>query len=153
MSKTPKCPYCGDKMELIIVSPECINGTSTAWYQCVVCESSSPTSEGPANAPRKEIVKKALALAMHRAETKNRVMTLEEVVRGKAMWYEERTRQVARVVILGYAQNEPGFTKLIGYLANEFYRRDDTYNVFWRCWLRKPTKEEMEGTPWEGDAP
>lgn len=82
----------------------------------------------------------------------NRVLTLEEVVRGEAMWYEERMRQVARVVILGYDQNEPGFTKLIGYLGYGFYRRDDAYNGFWRCWLRKPTKEEMEETPWEGDS-
>lgn len=99
-----------------------------------------------------EIVADALAYIERlesRAEPKNRVLTLEEVVRGKAMWYEERTRQVARMVVLGYAQNEPGFTKLIGYLGYGFYRRDDAYNVFWRCWLRKPTKEEMEGTPWE----
>lgn len=68
MAKKPKCPYCGDRMELMIVSPECINGTSTAWYQCVACESSSPSSECPANSPRKEIIKKALALALRRAE-------------------------------------------------------------------------------------
>ena len=23
-----------------------------------------------------------------------------------------------------------------------------TYGEEWRCWLRKPTKEEMERTPW-----
>ncbi len=23
------------------------------------------------------------------------------------------------------------------------------YGETWRCWLRKPTKEEMEGTPWK----
>lgn len=23
------------------------------------------------------------------------------------------------------------------------------YGETWRCWLRKPTEEEMEGTPWE----
>ena len=101
-----------------------------------------------------EIVADALAYIERlesRAEPKNRVLTLEEVLRGKAMWYEERTRQVARMVILGYAQNEPGFTKLIGYLADGFYRRDDAYNDFWRCWLRKPTEAERRETPWGGE--
>ena len=83
---------------------------------------------------------------------KNRVLMLEEVVRGDAMWYEDRTMQGTRVVILGYGQNEPGFTKLIDYLGDKFYRRDDAYNDFWRCWLRKPTEAERRETPWEGDS-
>ena len=109
------------------------------FYACLDCGWKSPYGQNE---------KEGLDLALKRAEPKNRVLTLEEVVRGEAMWYEERMRQVARVVILGYAQNEPGFTKLIGYLGYGFYRRDDAYNDFWRCWLRKPTKEEMEGTQW-----
>lgn len=24
----------------------------------------------------------------------------------------------------------------------------DLFGETWRCWLRKPTEEEMEGTPW-----
>ena len=137
MSEKPKCPGCGADMELMHLLCN-----AEFYYACAKCGWDSPVDVDSESAFR---------MAMRRVEPKNRVLTLEEVVRGKAMWYEERTRQVARVVILGYAQNEPGFTKLIGYLANEFYRRDDTYNVFWRCWLRKPTKEEMEGTPWRGE--
>lgn len=26
---------------------------------------------------------------------------------------------------------------------------DYTYGETWRCWLRKPTPEEMANTPWE----
>lgn len=151
MSKTPKCPYCGDKMELMIVSPECINGTSTAWYQCMVCESSSPTSECPANSPRKEIVKKALALAMRRFEPKNRVLTLEEVAQSEVMWYEDRLRIKALMVILGYVCREPDFTMLIDRRGYKFYRKNTAYNDFWRCWLRKPTEAERRETPWKGD--
>ena len=152
MSETPKCPYCGDRMEIraSLLTPE--RDLISAWYQCVTCESTSPRIEFPGDTANDKIIERLQAVSSRRTEPKNRVLTLEEVVRGKAMWYEERTRQVARVVILGYAQNEPGFTELIGYLANKFYRRDDAYNNFWRCWLRKPTKEEMEGTPWEGDS-
>ncbi len=147
MSKTPKCPYCGDKMELMIVSPECINGTSTAWYQCVVCESSSPTSECPANAPRKEIVKKALTLALHRAEPKNRVLTLEELKNHAGfLWNENRYGSFD-------SEGEPA------YVENDFLYAGNgnvdlklniakTYGKHWRCWLRKPTKKEMEATPW-----
>lgn len=87
-----------------------------------------------------------------RAEPKNRVLTLEEVAKSEVMWYEQRTMQGVRVVILGYAQNEPGFTQLINYLGDKFYRRDDAYNDFWRCWLRKPTEAERRETPWAGDS-
>ena len=138
MSETPKCPGCGADMELMHLPYN-----DTFYYVCTKCGLDSPIGIDSESAFR---------MAMRRAEPKNRVLTLEEVVRGEAMWYEERTRQVARVVILGYAQNEPGFTKLIGYLGNGFYRRDDAYNDFWRCWLRKPTEAEMRETPWEGDS-
>ena len=149
MKNTPKCPYCGDKM-ILHISPHKYHSTLTsAWYQCVTCDSASPCIELPLSCATSKIEETTLAVALRHAEPENRVLTLEEVVRGEAMWYEERMRQVARVVILGYAQNEPGFTKLIGYLGYGFYRRNDAYNDFWRCWLRKPTKEEMEGTPWE----
>lgn len=136
MSETPKCPGCGADMKLIRLCKDAF------CYTCTKCDWDSPT-EVDAEA--------ALRMAMRRAEPKNRVLTLEEVVRSDAMWYEDRTMQGTRVVILGYAQNEPGFTKLINYLGDKFYRRDDAYNDFWRCWLHKPTKEEMERTPWEGD--
>lgn len=133
MTEIPKCPGCGREM----VPREDFH---KFFFVCLDCGWKSPYGQNE---------KEGLDLALKRAELKNHVLTLEEVVRGKAMWYEERTRQVARMVVPGYAQNEPGFTKLIGYLADGFYRRDDAYNDFWRCWLRKPTKEEMEGTPWE----
>lgn len=134
MTETPKCPGCGADMKLKRLCKDAF------CYTCTKCDWGSPTGVD---------AEAALKMAMRRVEPKNRVLTLKEVVRGEAMWYEERMRQVARVVILGYAQNEPGFTKLIGYLGYGFYRRNDAYNDFWRCWLRKPTKEEMEGTPWE----
>lgn len=136
MSEKPKCPGCGADMKLMYLLCN-----STFYYACAKCGWDSPVGIDSESAFR---------MTMRRVEPINRVLTLEEVARGEAMWYEERMRQVARVVILGYDQNEPGFTKLIGYLGYGFYRRDDAYNDFWRCWLRKPTKEEMEGTPWEG---
>ena len=159
MNNTPKCPYCGDRMELIIVSPECINGTSTAWYQCVVCESSSPTSECPANSPRKEIVKKALALALHRAEPENCVLTIEDIREiedhnqdNRALiWIESQSQinleyDLAQGSIQYINGNEFSFVYL-DWEGNDIYRAE-TYKKTWRCWLRKPTKKEREAVPW-----
>ena len=152
MNNTPKCPYCGDKMILHILPHRYHATLTSAWYQCVTCDSASPRIELPISCAISKIEETTLAVALRRVEPKNRVLTLKEVVRSEVMWYEQRTMQGARVVILGYAQNEPGFTQLIDYLGDKFYRRDDAYNDFWRCWLRKPTPKEMEETPWEGDS-
>ena len=134
MSEKPKCPGCGDDMELMHLCK------AAFCYACTKCGWGSPVGIDPESAFR---------MAMRRAEPKNRVLTMEEVVRSEVMWYEQRTMQGARVVILGYAQNESGFTQLIDYLGDKFYRRDDAYNDFWRCWLRKPTEAERRETPWE----
>lgn len=157
MSEAPKCPYCGDRMEICtsLLTPEW--DLISAWYQCVTCGSTSPRIEFLRDTANDKIIEWLQAVssrraAPRRAEPKNHVLTLEEVVRSDAMWYEDRTMQGTRVVILGYAQNEPGFTQLINYLGDKFYRRDDAYNDFWRCWLRKPTETERRETPWAGDS-
>ena len=135
-------------MELMIVSPECINGTSTAWYQCVVCESSSPTSECPANSPRKEIVKKALALAMHRVEPENRVLTQEELKNHAGfLWNENRYDSFDSEGEPAYAEN--GFLYAGNGNVDLKLNIAKTYGKSWRCWLRKPTEAERRGTPWE----
>lgn len=87
----------------------------------------------------------------NRAEPKNqnRVLTLEEVAKSEVMWYDDRLRTRARVVILGWGRCEPDFTKLVDRCGDEFYRKNASYNDFWRCWLRKPTEAERRGTPWE----
>lgn len=89
--------------------------------------------------------------ALHRVEPKNRVLTLEEVAQSEAMWYDDRLRKGTLVVIRGWGRCEPDFTKLVGPFGYEFYRKNVFYNVFWRCWLRKPTEAERRETPWEGD--
>lgn len=152
MSETPKCPYCGDRMEICTSQfiPEW--DLISAWYQCVTCKSTSPRIGFIGNMPQTNIEERLQAMSSRRVEPKNRVLMLEEVVRSDAMWYEDRTMQGTRVVILEYSQNEPGFTKLIDYLGDKFYRRDDAYNDSWRCWLRKPTEAERRETPWEGDS-
>ena len=84
-----------------------------------------------------------------RVEQKNRVLTLEEVAQSEVMWYENRRRKGALVVILGCGHCEPDFTKLIDRYGCKFYWKNAAYNNFWRCWLRKPTEAERRETPWE----
>lgn len=87
-----------------------------------------------------------------RVEQKNRVLTLEEVAQSEVMWYENRRRKGALVVILGCGHCEPDFTKLIDRYGCKFYWKNAAYNNFWRCWLRKPTEAERRGTLWVGDS-
>ena len=82
---------------------------------------------------------------MRRAEPENRVLTPEELeVYTGFLWNENRFD----------CEGEPAFVEK-GFMyagnGNVDLRRDisDTYGKNWRCWLRKPTKEEMEATPWE----
>lgn len=153
MSETPKCPYCGKEMTYQFDSSLMTNKEKIiyrGYFCCPDCHSRAPVvSELSELETIEEVEDEARLMAMERVEQENRVLTLEEVVRSDAMWYEHSTMQGTKLVILGYAQNEPGFTKLIGYLGYGFYRRNDAYNDFWRCWLRKPTPKEMEATPWE----
>ena len=137
-----------------------------------LCDSASPTSECPANSPRKEIVKKALALAMHRVEPKNRVLTLEEARNaevdtfGTAMHWlelkihtckvqcEEIRCAVLAVSIFFEDKSEDGEPDAVYSYADRHdeWLTQEEYGKRWRCWLRKPTPKEMEETPWAGDS-
>lgn len=152
MSETPKCPYCGDRMapRVSLTTPDW--GLLSAQYKCMTCESTSPRIEFSGGTSNEKIIERLQAASSRRTEPKNRVLTLEEVAQSEAMWYDDRLRTGALVVVRGWGRCEPDFTKLIGCWGHEFYRKNTAYNVFWRCWLRKPTKEEMEGTPWNGGA-
>ena len=82
MSKTPKCPYCGDRMAIHVLPSTTEQDFFSAWYQCVTCESTSPRVEFIRNTSQAKIEKRLQAVLLRCAEQKNRVMTLEEVVEG-----------------------------------------------------------------------
>lgn len=152
MSETLKCPYCGDRMKIHVLPHTTEQEFFSAWYQCVTCESTSPRIEFIGNTSQTKIEERLQAVSSRRVEPKNRVLTLEEVAKSEVMWYDDRLRTRAQVVILGWGRCEPDFTKLVDRCGDEFYRKNASYNDFWRCWLRKPTAEEMEETPWNGGA-
>lgn len=137
MNNTPKCPGCGADMELMHLRK------AAFCYACTKCGWDSPIGIDSESAFR---------MAMRRAESENRVLTLEEVAKSEVMWYDDRLRTRAQVVILGWGRCEPDFTKLVDRCGDEFYRKNASYNDFWRCWLRKPTEAERRETPWAGDS-
>lgn len=137
------CPYCGAKMllktgifDLLETDGYCV---PRYWYECTneECRSESPTG-------RTE--EEAYKAAMKRRQEPNRVLTLDELkCYNGFIWCESRDGEVF----------EPGWVEdMYAYvrecetivLCNE--------NIDWskgRCWLRKPTEQEMENTPWEDE--
>lgn len=140
MSETPKCPGCGADMELV-------NLCNAAFCYVCKCGWDSPVGIDSESAFR---------VAMRRAEPKNRVLTLEEVeayCEGGAdatpLWYEGKDHSnVNRWMVIDLPELAFGSAATVKRLVNSIFF-EATYGEKWRCWLRKPTKEEMEGTPWE----
>lgn len=136
MSEKPKCPGCGADMRLMLLT----------CYACMKCGWLSPTGIDRESANR---------MAMRRVEPINHVLTLEELkayCEGGAdaapLWYEDKDNgDVSRWMVIDLPELAFGSTATVKRLLNsQFF--EPAYGENWRCWLRKPTKEEMEGTPW-----
>lgn len=150
MSKTPKCPGCGADMELMHLH------NTIFYYVCTKCGWDSPGGSDPESAFR---------MAMRRAEPKNRVMTREEILRKiyaddlEFSWIEFAKDTHTNLYHLNQfiLENENPEDKTIDLfffgVPDPWQReKESDYGKTWRCWLHKPTKEEMEETPWEGDS-
>lgn len=143
MTETPKCPYCGEEMELHNI-PD-----SLWWYQCGCCGAIAPSDETPAQ---------ALAAALRRAEPENRVLGLGEAQRicakGDAVWLEEKETITAKQLTdtklahVSFLDEQNGACYIHTFFA-KFPLMAEKYGKTWRCWLRKPTAEEMEREGWK----
>ena len=147
----PRCPYCGGEMY------EAGNSTYR-WYMCPRCLSGSPRkiinkTEYPiARLNVIAALQNARKAAMNRWQEPNRVLTLEEV--------REYCKQGADAAPLWVGfQNVPWVSRwMVVCPPDEVCSNDavrnycgglaNKYNKTWRCWLRKPTAEEMATTPW-----
>ena len=155
MSETPKCPYCGDRMEIHVLPHTTEQEFFSAWYQCVTCESTSPRVEFIGNTSQAKIEERLQAVSLRRVEPENRVLTLEEVdahCEGGAdaapLWYDEKERNVSYWMVIdlpGLAFGSMATVKRL--IDKQFFV--PTYGEKWRCWLRKPTEAERRETPWE----
>jgi len=160
MSETPKCPYCGDKMMLHILPNRYHATLTSAWYQCVTCDSASPRLEfsrscaTSATSATSKIEETTLAVTLRRVEPKkNHALTLEEVSAHCAegadampLWLENRKKKdISRWMLVDTPEFICDSNMTVKYLLGT---KMQGYGETWRCWLRKPTEEEMEGTPW-----
>lgn len=140
MSEKPKCPGCGADMELVHLCNAAF---------CYVCKCGWDSPVGIDS-------ESAFRMAMRRTEPKNRVLTLEEVeayCEGGAdvtpLWYERKDHSdINRWMVIDLPELAFGSAETVKRLVNSPFF-ESTYGEKWRCWLRKPTNEEMEGTPWE----
>lgn len=145
MSEKPKCPGCGADMELMHLCK------AAFCYACTKCGWDSPIGIDSESAFR---------MAMRRAEPENRVLTFDEVAtyadlpEMTLMWVEvkfAKESDIFQEIPIGFNGELVQFLYPSGaqlYTDKHNYPPED-YGSRWRCWLRKPTKEEMEGTPWE----
>lgn len=165
MSETPKCPYCGDRMEIHVRPHTTEQEFFSAWYQCVTCESRSPRIEFIGNTSQTKIEERLQAAASRRAEPKNHVLTLEEVKNAEMdtfhnvmHWLELKQPEDSeiRYGVLGASmflfdekiEDDLDVIFTAAGMGEECRMKQKEYCKYWRCWLRKPTEEEMEGTQW-----
>ena len=104
----------------------------------------------------------ALETALRRAEPENRVLTLEEVQSLAYVDYAQQhilsmecrsiIKQIENMffpcVVAHEDLNRVGVLEIYDG-AGMHLKEKSTYGVHWRCWLRKPTDEDMEATPWK----
>lgn len=136
MSEKPKCPGCGADMELMHLH------NTIFYYVCTKCGWDSPCGVDSESAFR---------MAMRRAEPKNRVLTLEELkahCEGGAdaapLWVEFDGGTNGWVLSAPVRE-----TRKMDFVSKLLVTMGILYGKEWRCWVRKPTEEEMEGTAWE----
>lgn len=148
MSETPKCPYCGDEMKIRVSLTTPDWGLLSAQYKCMTCESTSPRIEFSGGTSNDEIIERLQAVSSRRAEPKNRVLTLEELKNHAGfLWNENRFESEGEPA---YAEND--FLYVGNGNVDLKLNISKIYGRRWHCWLRKPTAEEMEETPWNGGA-
>lgn len=91
------------------------------------------------------------------AQEPNRVLTLEEIidkvldaVGGVPVWIEHinDTEQKLAWKLSGWKVVR-GAERCVLIFGTGHSVSTENINKTWRCWLRKPTAEEMESTPWE----
>lgn len=143
------CPFCGSeglRYTILDISKEKV----MAAVRCMQCLTCGP---GECGKDREEADAKAAKAWNRRAEPENRVLTLEEVKRhceggvGAApLWMEFR--------------HFPGESRWMAASVPEYVCAESIRKylpmleccTLGRCWLRKPTAEEMAHSPW-GELP
>ena len=160
MNEMPKCPYCGGEMVYQFDSSLMTNKGKIiyrGYFCCPNCHSRAPVvSELSELETIEEVEDEAHLMAIERVEPKNHVLTLEELkahCEGGAdatpLWYEDKDNgDVSRWMVIDLPELAFGSTATVKRLLNSKFF-EPAYGENWRCWLRKPTEAERQGTLWE----
>lgn len=139
MTETPKCPYCGAETRLNE------NNKGIYWYECRECNATGPTEKTR---------EAALSAALHRAEPEMRPLTLEELKEhcknqdAQPLWVEyKESPEISRWILANAPDDVMDSTLTSRWI--EIENIAVAYLRKWRCWLRKPTAEEIEREKWE----
>lgn len=154
----PKCPYCGGEMSLednedVLFGFE--GEEKMYWYQCNTpsCGIHSPANHTKAGAYK---------AAMTRCQEQNRVLTLDEVFviassdyntpeQETVLWLERRVEEGGYATIPNIFAEDGKIVAEFSGIGFEVALITEGYGKHWRCWRRKPTKNERENTPWEDE--
>ena len=145
------CPYCGSEMK----SEDWVkvDGGYLSYAVCSndACQSIGPTVTGYETMAEARVA--ALAAAQERYLPPNRPLTLDEVkthCKGGAsampLWVEFDDGISGWVRIAPKSQGCE-----LEYVSDFVDLMWQQYKKSWRCWLKKPTQEEMDASGW-GDA-
>lgn len=137
---TPRCPYCGGEMKKRVLS----DYKMLCFWLCPKCSATSPSAD---------TAEAAYTAAMQRWQEPNKVLTLEEVreyckqgADAAPLWVEfHNVPSVSRWMVVC----PPDEAFCVDTVRNCCWSLANVYKKAWRCWLRKPTQEEREATPWE----
>ena len=151
----PKCPYCGWEMQHLFDYP--MNYCDVRFY-CKHCNAMSPSARGCQTSAKsvEEALEEAYEKAMKRYEEPNRVLTLEEVMADAdaenwALEWIEKKNHIYQCCPLDVTAESIIFVAVDMGIKDGIYMKKSEYGVTWRCWRRKPTKNERENTPWEDE--
>lgn len=147
MTETPKCPYCGAKLEVTHAFVNSVFAAHKLVYTCFCRECGVYT-------PKRPTPEEALSAALHRAEPEMRPLTLEEVrahcAKGpdaEPLWAEFKEEcAISRWILAVIPPDVFDRPVLSEWIATD---RSEKYGKEWRCWPRKPTPEQMTAAKWE----
>lgn len=136
---TPRCPYCGGEMKNRVLS----DYGMLCFWRCPKCRATSPSAN---------TAEDAYTAAIQRWQEPNSVLTLEEV-RGHCkqgadaapLWVEvHNSPSMSRWMVV--CPPDEAFCN--DTIRNYCRSLASVYKKSWRCWLRKPTAEEIAAMPW-----
>lgn len=150
------CPYCGGEMTLENnedVLFGLFGDEKMYWYQCNTpsCGIHSPASHTKVGANR--------AAYMALWQKPNRLLTLDEVFiiacddynteQKTVMYLEYREKYEGYAIVTDLETDGSKILFKFSGIGGRSKQNEKDYGSLWRCWRRKPTKNERENTPWE----